>query len=629
MFGFKSFLVEYLTDEQRQKYAAHKMSAKARSATDGFFGKDNDIVHGEIQNDDKSEIHRRVELHLGQDISHDDYVRGAVKDKYNRDVRLGRVIKNNSLRDQFDRDPVRQTGYRNHKTTTVRGIEVAGQTNPVPNEQHPKGHAWKDSSCKNISNGINKRYLKNEIKHGTVVHFVHDHNGQEIYRATLQPHHNGNEHTIYAVDAEYGIKHPKFTEDAHRVAEQLSGEYQPGLYAKHPQVYDDNRQRIALHPKTSKKHIDDIVNNIDSHPESVRRYITNLPTFTSSHITKILKTGSNDSRAIALSNAEKIAPQHISMALQDSHAPVRAAVIQSRHATESHLIKAARDPDASVAQKAIRHPKATEKVFKAGIQHPDTYVSAGSLSRLHTATPKEIDTVLNRPGAVDNAAIVDAIRRHPNTLARHIDKIVNDSTDGFAIANAIQHRSTTPETLAKVMTKKGDGLAAAREAVVKHEKATPEMIKSGRTDPSWTVREAAYAHPSTTTAELHHGFDNEPSSVSRVREAIVSHKNADKDLLTKALTTKYDHFFDENRVHERALKHRKADESHVSLALNHSNWLTRINAVKHRKATLEQLENAYKNDDSYRVQDAALNALSKKRGEPRYVTYQHYLNKKS
>jgi hypothetical protein len=628
MFGFKSFLVEYLTDEQRRKYAAHKMSAKARSATDSFFGKDNDTVHGEIQNDDKSEIHRKIEQHLGHDISHDDYVRGAVKDKYNRDVRLGRVIKNNSLRDQFDRDPVRQTGYRNHKTTTVRGIEVAGQTNPVPNEQHPNGHAWKDSSCKNISNGINRRYLKHEIKHGTVVHFVHDHNGQEIYRATLQPHHNGNEHTMYTVDAEYGIKHPKFTEDAHRVAERLSGEYQPGLYAKHLQVYDDNRQRIALHPKTSRKHIGDIVNNFDIHPESIRRYVTNLPTFTSSHITKILKTGSKDSRAIALSNPEKITPQHISMALQDPHAPVRAAALKSRHATESHLMKAVRDPNITVAREAIAHLNANEKVWRAGIRHPDTLVSAGSLSRMHTATPKDIDTVLNRPKAVDSPAIVDAVRRHPSTLPRHIDKIASDSTDSYAIANAIQHRSTTPETLARVMTRKGDDFTAAREAVVKHEKATPEMIKSARTDPSWPVREAAYAHPSTTTAELHNGFDNEPSSVSRVREAIVSHKNADKDLLTKALTTKYDHHFDENRIHEKALKHRKADESHVTLALNHPNYLTRINAVKHRKATLEQLENAYKNDDSYRVQNVALNALSKKRGESQYATYQHY-NKKS
>jgi hypothetical protein len=76
---FKSFILEYLTDTQREQYKDVHMTDHARLPTDHFFDKGNDKVHGEIAGDhfhDKSKIHRTIERHIGKEIPHDKYHKG-------------------------------------------------------------------------------------------------------------------------------------------------------------------------------------------------------------------------------------------------------------------------------------------------------------------------------------------------------------------------------------------------------------------------------------------------------------------------------------------------------------------------------------------------------------------------
>lgn len=253
MLRFKEFLKEYLTDEQRKKYADIEMTPEARKNTDHFFGHGVDGVREDIKNytPDKSEIHKKIENHIGQEISHEDYAKGLVKDKYGRDVKIGKLIKDDNLRNQFTSDPIREgiKKAKSHYVTIVRGTEVAGQTNGQETPEHPNGHSWKDISCKNVDNGSNRGYLVNEIKHGTVVMRVHDHNNQEIYRATLHPFYNKKGSVMYNLDAEYGVKHPSFTNHAKDVAERLSGDDTNGVFRIHPSVYNDSRIFQRLHNK--------------------------------------------------------------------------------------------------------------------------------------------------------------------------------------------------------------------------------------------------------------------------------------------------------------------------------------------------------------------------------------------
>jgi hypothetical protein len=384
MLTFKKYLLEYLTDEQREKYSKTKMLIKARKNTDHFFGKDNDIVHGQLNNDSdhlhhKSEIHKAVEQHLGKEISTNEYKSGLTKDKYGRDVKLGRVIKDEKLRNNYASDATREGAKKGSTftTSTVRGIEVAGQTNSSPNKEHPKGHSWGDLSCKNVDTGSYKHYLKDEIKHGTVVHRVHDHTGQEIYRATLQPYHNDKGHVAYALNSEYGIKHPTFTKSAHETANKLSGEYKPGLFHIHDKVYNDDAIETIHHPNSTPEHISKALNDRD---EYVREAAIKHPKATSEHITKALNDEDWRVRKSAIEHPNST-PENISKALNDKYDYVKEAAIKHPNATSEHISKALNDKNWVVRTAAIKHPNVTPEHISKALNDKHKYVRETALKR--------------------------------------------------------------------------------------------------------------------------------------------------------------------------------------------------------------------------------------------------------
>ena len=81
----RSSLLEYLTPEQRQKFAGIRPTAKVNKITDHFFGVGNDKIERELTPDehdattteDKSEVHKKIEDHLGQKIPKEDYNAGC------------------------------------------------------------------------------------------------------------------------------------------------------------------------------------------------------------------------------------------------------------------------------------------------------------------------------------------------------------------------------------------------------------------------------------------------------------------------------------------------------------------------------------------------------------------------
>jgi hypothetical protein len=432
MISFKLFLLEYLTDAQRKSFAHISMTDKARADTDHFFGKDNDIVHGEISIDaghheHKSEVHRAVERHIGQEIHHDDYRRGIIKDKYGRDVKIGRLIKDKKLRDAFASDSTREGSRKGSifKTSTVRGIEVAGQTNSAPDPHHPKGHSWAQLSCKNVDDGTNRYYLENEIRHGTVVHRIHDHTGQEIYRATLQPHHNERGDVAYSVDSEYGIKHPVFTRSSHKVAKKLSGEYKPGIFVKHAKVYDNNSQKYILHPDTTEETLHKLLKHSDV---NIRIATIQHPNITPEHISTALEDKDKRVREIAAYHL-KASSDHLHKALNDKDFEVRMAAASNKNANAEHLHKALNDRNYIVRRAATSNPNAnTEHLHKA----------------LH-----------------DNFFVVrEAAASHPNANAEHLHKALNDNNE-FVRYAAINNSNVNAEHLHKALNDENERVRKA------------------------------------------------------------------------------------------------------------------------------------------------------------------------
>lgn len=643
---FKPYLLEYLTDKQREHYRGVQMSDKARADTDHYFGVGNDKVHGEIKHDDKSEIHKQLENHIGRDLSHDEYRTGLTKDKYGRDVKIGKIIKDANLRNQFDKDPARKMSPT-MKTTTVRGVEVAGQSNPESNPEHPNGHSWHDISCKNIETGIHRRKLSGEIQHGTVVHFVHDHNGQEIYRATLQPHHNDNGDVAYDLDAEYGVKHPKFTEDARRVAKDLSGEYRPGRYVKDGRVYNDSGHLSMFHPATESKHIFDALKNGDheskyavlEHPELKPEHITHVlkheenanirqkalrrtTVVTPEHINTALKDPVASVRIQALRNPYHVTSEHLTNALKNDSAPVVKQEAIAHPKIEEHHIEYALKNDSDIARNAIRHPNATSKNVTQALDHDDPVVRINALERNSLITPAHIDKAINDKN--EDVRIVAA--QHPNLGTKQLDNILKNEKSPIVKYHALAaHNNVSPAHLHKIIT--SDAPRMLKTKAIEHPNLSNESIhhilKNGDAEEQYDaiqrpnlspenldyavhhvtgrdVRNAITRNPNLTPKHIEHMLKND-TDTAKIRR-LVWHPNTTSEMVDNII---------KNHPNEQARQAafeggRFITPKHVSHVMKHdTSPIVRKAALQHPDATEEHLKDALDNDPDHTVRSTA------------------------
>lgn len=349
MLTFKQYITEYLTDEQREmlhRRAADSewknldLAPEAKARTDHFFGKGVDIKHEKLQGyvPAKSEIHNQVEQHLGRPITPEEYQKGRIKDDYGRDVKIGRMIKNDSLRNKYASDTAREGVNKdpNYRVSIVRGVEVGGQTNNEPDENHPKGHSWKDISCKNITNGAARDALIPEIKSGTVVVRVHDNTGQEIHRSTLHPFIHEQDHPykkssryVYAINSSYGVMHPSFIKHAEDVARRLTSgskgldkKNPTAAYFVHRDVYDDqyngHSRSYTFHPELSSAHL---MHEIKTTPANkLDPKVLKHPNITGEHISAAInRTDFNDVPHLnmAVASSDKLTPEHINQGIDN------------------------------------------------------------------------------------------------------------------------------------------------------------------------------------------------------------------------------------------------------------------------------------------------------------------------
>ena len=434
---FKQYLAEALTPQQYQHYSQLvQMSPEARERTDEFFGKGNDFIKENLkfaEPVEKSDIHKAVEHHIGQQIDIPHYISGKTNpNERGRQVRLGKVIKDPELLQRFSVDPSRTGGKSDANqgyVTIHRGTQVAGQTNPERTECNPTGHSWKYKSCKNINSGGYSHVIPQEIEHGTVVMFGHDHSGKEIYRATLQPYHHGN-HTIYSVNSQYGNKHPAFVNHAHDVATRLSSKTAPkdAVYEVSGRVYNDAPSRLAFHPDAPSKTITDayyedslsgwsrneaasvhpklpswaIDNDIDEAFNSVsktstsnsaphrrarirlrRLAVNSAPTLTKQHISKIISGYASDQEDLSASDLERFNPISAGInALMDHHNFDSSHVREIINTLPKDELKYSR-----VRNRAINHPKAKTKDLVSVMLDPNE----SSLNREDATDHEKLD----------------------------------------------------------------------------------------------------------------------------------------------------------------------------------------------------------------------------------------------
>lgn len=562
MLSFKEFLNEYLTDEQRQRYADVKMTDKARADTDHFFGPGNDSVREELpeKTADKSEIHQKVEKHLGRDVSHDEYRNNRLGGR-----KLSGLIKDKDLLQEYNADSTRR-GSRvlNRPYMTIhRGTEVAGQTNSRSGPLHPSGHSWGEQSCKNVDSGSNRRYLEPEIKHGSVVVFGHDHTSKEIYRATLHPYHADSAGPpAYAVESEYGLKHPDFTSHAHDVATRLSGEFKPGIFKKQPDVYDDSGSRSMLHPQAS---ADDLRAAYDSgfKSASLARGNRNVPvdlldkaisddknsTFVwkaalshpnvqPEHVSRALNSRHVSLKIIAFENSPAVRPEHTDKAMQEKNPLVRAAAIRHPTAVQPrHIDAAMSDSMIGVVSAALQHPTAVEPRHVTQVLNNNAWAAETQQVALRHPTavrPEHIDQVISTPEVSRDDDVVRTALGHPTAVqprhidwafergntqflrgvlensravtTQHINRALESNNSSIAEA-AMENPNLQPEHIDKALDSKYPGVAWT---AVRHINASPENITKALSYPDISVRQRALKHPRATNLNHIKNAMNDP-----------------------------------------------------------------------------------------------------------------------
>jgi predicted RNA binding protein YcfA (HicA-like mRNA interferase family) len=519
-----TYLYEKLTPQEAEYASTWKRDPKAVKATDHFFGKGNDEKHEELVGTvDKSEVHKAVERHLGHEIHPDDYRAGVTKDKYGRQVKIGGLLTKskadpkliNGFANDNTRQGKKQTGLSVRITRSPEG--VAGQTS--------HNQSWENQSCKNFNTGINRHYLKGEVKHGTVVAYLHNHKGEEIARTTLQPHINDEGHTAYAVDSHYGIDHAGFKKHVENLAKRLSGEHKGGsiIYKKHDKVYNDSGVKTMIQPNASKKHIDKALDDKDDY---VRRVAASHPNATKEHLDKALNDKYISVREAAAShpNATK---EHIDKALNDKDAYVRVAAAKNPNATKEHLDKALNDKDAYVRVAVARNPNATKEHIDKALNDKDTYVRVAA-AKNPNATKEHLDKALNDK----NSSVRVAVARNPNATKEHLDKALDDED------------------------------ASVREAAASHPNATKEHLDKALNDDHYIVRQAAASHPNATSEHLDKAMKDTDPQVRRIAAEKMLDKLGEKKPMnesfnfTQTLDEKINPF-DIGRSHRDVTKHMK------------------------------------------------------------------------
>ena len=551
---FKQYLLhEYLLPKQitglkksvTKEYPEHDnyMTPKARFDTDHFFGTGNDLKREELNNydHDKSEVHTKIERHLGKPITHDEYKSGLVSDKYGRKVKIGKLVTDPQLRNEFNNDNVRAgtKSSSKHHVTIVRGIHVGGQTNSAVDAEHPTGHSWGEQSCKNVDTGGNRKYLPHEIANGSVVVRVHDHNNQEIYRSTLQPHYNGNNRVAYKIDSEYGIKHPSFTAHVNDVANRLSGEHFGGnIYHMLPDVYNNSHESKMLHPSLTPEKLTDIIHNPKSteeqhlalqHKNTTPELIHNVldkelsnykpsfslnrndvfhaamksPAFNSEHITKLLNhPNTPKSLHRRLSLHPNLSTDNIHSLLHTHEFPMVGY--------DSNYKRDSRSED--VVKNLLKHPKTPDDIIDHYIKHGN-----GSHKRALAENPSlkdhHIDSLLSGKDADTKYSIVnnDALKLKDH----HIDTLLDDNNYNNKdkdMKNSIQARlggkvsnprhiatylnHPTYSTRASLFTENNPHLTSEHiDHIIKHDSAA-------------SLRQIAAKHPLASKEAIQHATDN-------------------------------------------------------------------------------------------------------------------------
>lgn len=150
----------------------------------------------------KKSIYNHIDLTYGYDIRKFDYIHGTIdiamktqRGEKIRTLKIGKLLKDRQdLMDAFAADPVRLTSKLDTKKLLIvlsnHAYDIAGMSTD---------RKW--TSCMNIINGSNSKWVKEDIKWGTVVAYLIEENDKNINnplgRILIKPYFDENNAVVY------------------------------------------------------------------------------------------------------------------------------------------------------------------------------------------------------------------------------------------------------------------------------------------------------------------------------------------------------------------------------------------------------------------------------------------------
>ena len=331
----------------------------------------------------------------------DNYLAGtAIQRDGKRTMRIGKLLsKDKDVLKVFESDPKR----KGHKVAQGELVVVISR-HPYDVIGMSFDRGW--TSCMNLKDGSNKKYLKDAVKAGVLVSYLvraTDTNiNNPIARILLIPYHRAAGGTVLVPDGSYGDAPASFRKIVRTFCQWANSGSPSGYYAADKTVYSDDLDPTVFHGNS--EHIDEALNQntaeirvrairslnateanlnkaLDDKDRNVRIFAAQNPNATEANLNKALGDKDYTVRRIAAENPNAT-EANLNKALDDEAEEVRASAAENPSATEANLDKALDDKNEEVRDAAARNPKATEANLNKALNDKDRSIRAYAAKRL-------------------------------------------------------------------------------------------------------------------------------------------------------------------------------------------------------------------------------------------------------
>ena len=376
----------------------------------------------------------------------DNYLAGtAIQRDGKRTMRIGKLLsKDKDVLRAFESDPKRKS----HKVAQGELMVVISR-HPYDIIGMSFDRGW--TSCMNLKDGSNKKYLKGAVKAGVLVSYLvkaTDANiNNPIARILLVPYHREAGGTVLVPDGSYGDAPASFRKIVSTFCQWANSGSPGGHYAADKNVYLDALAPTVFHGNS--EHIDEALNQ---------------------------NTAEIRVRAIQSPNATEA---NLNKALGDKDYKVRTFAAQNPNATEANLNKALDDKDYTVRRVAAQNPNASKAILEKALSDT-SYLVRAAAARNRNATEANLNKALD--DEAEEARIEAA--RNRNATEANLNKALDDEAEEVR-ASAAENPSATAANLNKALD---DEAKEVRIEAAQNPNATRETLEKALGDKNKFVK---------------------------------------------------------------------------------------------------------------------------------------------